>query len=261
MVIASFQTLYSLLTLFAEKEAVWFVGDKHLAKLVAKFIGNKKRYPELDIFTNFEYFFDDNLTMAQTATQVADLFNIHDHTPQAIVLVVGANDLGTISKAQLRARAEDMLTDVAAIWSKAVPTPAIKLSLFVSLLPPQLWYTGYTDQRAGRDARRSVNSHLGKITKILQGVVIPHPELTGQEQWFTDPRSNPWKLSEPAYDLFLQDICRVLAAKLQFSPIEQQREVASKYWYPAPAPTQQTTQIFSTRRRKSARARAKAWRK
>ena len=136
------------MTLFAEKEAVWFVGDKHLAKLVAKFIGNKKRYPELDIFTNFEYFFDDNLTMAQTATQVADLFNIHDHTPQAIVLVVGANDLGTISKAQLRARAEDMLTDVAAIWSKAVPTPAIKLSLFVAPAPSALvhWLYGPTSR-------------------------------------------------------------------------------------------------------------------
>ena len=80
----------------------------------------------------------------------------------------------------------------------------------------------------------SLNSHIGKIYKMLKATVIPHPHLAAEERWFHDPRNDPLTLSEPGYDLFLQDICLAVAAKLQFSSIPQQREVAVMYWHQAP---------------------------
>ena len=260
MVVTGISTVYSLL-IFAEKEAVWLIGDKHPARIIAKFIGNKFRYPELAVFDQCEYFFDEDLTMDKVPHQLADMFNVHDHLPQVVILLIGSNDLGTISKAQLRARAEDMITDVDALWAKTSPTPTMKLGLLISLVPPQLWYQGYTDQRAGRYARRSLNSHIGKISKLLKAVVIPHPTISGEEKWFSDPRANPWRLSEPGHDLVLQDICRVLAAKLQFSPLDHQREVALKYWHPTPDQPTPQQQSITSRKRKSAKGRAKSWRK
>ena len=112
--------------------------------------------------------------------------------------------------------------------------PKIRIGLFVSLVPPCLWYTGFLDQRAGWEARRSLNSHMGKICKLLKATVIPHPHLVAEEQWFHDPRNDPLTLSEPGYDLFLQNICLAVAAKLQFSAVPQQREVATLYWHQAP---------------------------
>ena len=124
--------------------------------------------------------------------------------------------------------------DAVALWTKALPDPIIKLGLFVSLIPPCLWYQGFLQQKAGREARRSLNSHLGKISKLLQATVIPHPHLQAEKKWFYDPQSDAITLSEPGYDLMLQDVCLAIATKLQFSPIPQQREVASLYWHQAP---------------------------
>ena len=112
----------------------------------------------------------------------------------------------------------------------------MKLGLFVSLVPPCLWYQGFLQQKAGREARHSLNSHIGKICKLLQATVVPHPHLQAEEKWFHDPQADAITLSEPGYDLMLQDICLAIATKLQFSPIPQQREVASLYWHQAPTP-------------------------
>ena len=68
----------------------------------------------------------------------------------------------------------------------------------------------------------------------------PHPHLTAEEQWFHDPYNDPVYLSEPGYDLFLIDVCLAVAAKLQFSVIPQQREMARIFWYQAPPPVQDT---------------------
>ena len=126
----------------------------------------------------------------------------HDHIPQAIIIVLGVNSIGAVSKAQMWARAEDMITDCMVLWDQACPQPQIRLGLFISLVPPCLWYTGFLDQRAGCEARRSLNSHFGKICKLLKATVIPHPHLTADECWFHDPRADPITLSEPGYDLF-----------------------------------------------------------
>ena len=46
-----------------------------------------------------------------------------------------------------------MLKDITAMWEKVKPTSMFRLGLFVSLLPPQLWYTGFHQQKVGREAR------------------------------------------------------------------------------------------------------------
>ena len=174
--------------------------------------------------------------MEDVQNQLLEMFQIHDHIPQAIIIIAGTNNIGSCSKAQMWARSEDMVTDAVALWMKALPEPAMKLGLFVSLVPPCLWYQGFLQQKAGREARCSLNSHIGKICKLLQATVVPHPHLQAEEKWFHDPQADTITLSEPGYDLMLQDICLAITTKLQFSPIPQQREVASLYWHQAPTP-------------------------
>ena len=212
-----------------EKEAVWLLGDQHLQQLIPKFLRNHHRYPELSIFEQFEYHFQADLKIEDVQNQLLEMFQIYDHIPQAIVIIAGTNNIGNSSKAQMRARSEDMVTDVVALWTKALPELAMKLGLFVSLVPPCLWYQGFLHQKAGREARRSLNSHIGKICKLLQATIIPHPHLLAEEKWFHNSQVDAITLSEPGYDLMLQDICLAIATKLQFSPIPRQREVASLY--------------------------------
>ena len=129
-----------------------------------------------------------------------------------------------------------MVTDAVALWTKALPELAMKLGLFVSLVPPCLWYQGFLHQKPGWKTRHSLNSHIGKICKLLQVTVILHPHLLAEEKWFHDLQADAITLSEPGYDLMLQDICLAIATKLQFSPIPWQRKVASLYWHQAPYP-------------------------
>ena len=197
-----------------------------------------------------EYSFDKELKLEDAPPCLVEMFETHDHIPQAIIIVLGVNSIGAISKVQMRARAEDMITDCMALWDQACPQPQIRLGLFISLVPPCLWYTGFLDQRAGCEARRSLNSHFGKICKLLKVTVIPHPHLTAKERWFHDPRADPITLSEPGYDLFLQDICLAIAAKLQFSSVPAQREVATLYWHQAPPPVLEQPAIVQKKRNK-----------
>ena len=182
--------------------------------------------------------------MEDVQNQLLEMFQIHDHIPQAIIIIEGTNNIGNCSKAQMWARSEDMVTDAVALWTKALPELTMKLGLFVSLVPPCLWYQGFLQQKAGREVRHSLNSHIGKICKLLQATVIPHPCLQAEEKWFHHPQAEAVTLSEPSYDPKLQDICLAIATKLQFSPIPQQREVASLYWHqapPLPVPDQSAT--------------------
>ena len=121
------------------------------------------------------------------------------------------------------------------MWAKISPQPKIRLGIFVSLVPPMLWYEGFNDQKAGREACRSLNSHLGKVCKLLGATVVPHPHIKAEEKWFHNPRADPTTLLEPAYDLFIQDLCLAITAKLQFSPLNHQRQVAAQYWHQQPA--------------------------
>ena len=188
---------------------------------------------------------------------LVEMFEIHDHIPQAIVIILGVNSIGATSKAQMHARVEDMITDCMALWDQACPDPKIQIGLFVSLVPPCLWYSGFLDQRAGREARRSLNSHIGKICKLLKATVIPHPHLAAEEHWFHDPRNDPLTLSELGYDLFLQDICLAVAAKLQFSAVPQQREVAMLYWHQAPLPVPEQAAALPHKNKKKCKGRPK----
>ena len=123
-----------------------------------------------------------------------------------------------------------MLTDISAMWEIVKTSTPFCLGLFVLLLPPQLWYKGFHQQKAGREAHHSLNSHLGKIAKEVQAVMIPHHVITTEEKWFSDPRRNPTKLSEPGYDILIQDICLVLTTRMQFSSVEQQWHVAIAFF-------------------------------
>ena len=178
-----------------------------------------------------EYSFDNDLRIPEIPKQLLEMFNIYDHLPQVVIIICGIKDIGHCSKAQLRAHSEDMLTDVNAMWAKISPQLKIRLGLFVSLVPPMLWYEGFNDQKAGREACRSLNSHLGKVCKLVGAMVVPHPHIKVEEKWFHDPRMDPATLSEPAYDLFIQDLCLAITAKLQFSPLNHQRQVAAQYWH------------------------------
>ena len=204
-----------------------------------------------------EYSFDKALKLEDAPPCLVEMFETHDHIPQAIIIVLGLNSIGAISKAQMRARAEDMITDCMALWDQACPQLQIQLGLFISLVPPCLWYSGFLDQRAGREARWLLNSHFGKISKLLKATVIPHPHLTADERWFHDPRADPNTLSELGYDLFLQDICLAITAKLQFSSVPAQREVATLYWHQAPPPVPEQPAIVQKKRNKKGRKKKK----
>ena len=69
---------------------------------------------------------------------------------------------------------------------------------------------------------------------MLQAVVVPHPHLMADEQRFHDLHKDPVTLSEPGYDLFLQDVCLAITAKLQFSSVQEQQETAIMYWHQDP---------------------------
>ena len=128
------------------------IGDQHLQQLIPKFLQNKQRYPELSVFNRMEYFFDKELTLQEVQYKLLEMFQIHDHILQVVLIVAGINNVGKSSKAQMRARCEDMVMDCTALWAKACPDPKIKLGLFVSLVPLCLWYPGFMGQRAGCDA-------------------------------------------------------------------------------------------------------------
>ena len=115
---------------------------------------------------------------------------------------------------------EDMLTDVSAMWEKVKPATSFWLGLFVSLLPPQLWYKGFHQQKVGREACCFLNLHLRKIAKQVQATVIPNHVITADKNWFFNPMRNAIRLSEPGYDILLQDICLALTTRMQFSNVE-----------------------------------------
>ena len=86
--------------------------------------------------------------MEDVQNQLLEMFQIHDHIPQAIIIIAGTNNIGNCSKAQMWARSKDMVTDVVALWTKALPELTMKLGLLISLVPPCLWYQGFLQQKA-----------------------------------------------------------------------------------------------------------------
>ena len=125
------------------------IGDYHLQHMIPKFIRNKARYPELAVFEHFEYHFDQQMRLHQVPGNFVEMLNIYTHVPQALVIMIGRNDLGIATKAQTRARVEDMLTDLIGLWEKCKPAKTNR-GLFVSLVPPKLWYRGFsTEGREG----------------------------------------------------------------------------------------------------------------
>ena len=74
----------------------------------------------------------------------------------------------------------------------------------------------------------------------MGATVVPHPHIKAEEKWFHNPCADPATLSELAYDLFIQDLCLAIMAKLQFSPLNHQGQVAAQYWHQQPAMAQVT---------------------
>ena len=181
-----------------------------------------------------EYFFENDLCIKEIPKQLLEMFNFYNHLPQVIIIICGVKDIGHCSKAQLRACSEDMVMDITAMWAKISPQPKIRLGLFIYLVPPILWYESFNDQKAGREAHRSLNSHLGKVCKLVGVTVVPHPHIKAGEKWFHDPQTDPKMLSEPAYDLYIQDL----------SPLNHQCQVASQYWHQQPPATQAPTTLM-----------------
>ena len=124
-----------------------------------------------------------------------------------------------------------MITDLVGLWEKCKPAKTNRLGLFVLLVLPKLWYRGFVQQRARREARRSLNSHLGKVAKQLGAIVILHPLISAKEKWYSDPRHDASHLSEPGYDILIQDVCIALTTHMQFSEDMDQREVALNYFH------------------------------
>ena len=150
------------------------IGNGHLENIIPKFLHNKARYPKIAVFDILEYHFNTDLQMHQVPKSFLEMMDIQDHLPQAVVLLVGGNDIDVATKAQARARVEDMLMDIMVMWVKFKPATSFHLGLFVSILPPQLWYKGFHQQKVGWEVCCSLNLHLGKIAKEVQATVIPH---------------------------------------------------------------------------------------
>ena len=50
-----------------------------------------------------EHSFDKELKLEDAPSCLVEMFETHDHIPQAIIIVLGVNSIGAISKAQMRA--------------------------------------------------------------------------------------------------------------------------------------------------------------
>ena len=74
------------------------LGD--LANLIPKFLSNHHYYPELSVFNQFKYHFDNDLKLKDIQGHLLKIFNIYDHVPQVIVIVAGVNNIGKCSKSQ-----------------------------------------------------------------------------------------------------------------------------------------------------------------
>ena len=98
-----------------------------------------------------------------------------------------------------------------------MPNPQIRLGLFALLVPPNLWYPGYHEQRAGWEVQYSLNSMLGKIAKMSGS----HCSATPHD----------YKQRESGYDIMLQNFGLALTTCLQFSPCEEQRKVAMEFFH------------------------------
>ena len=57
------------------------------------------------------------------------------------------------------------------------------------------------------------------------------PCTHAQEKWFHDPRKIQLGLSEPSYDIMIQDMCQALMMRIQFSKFKDQREVALSFFH------------------------------
>ena len=156
-------------------------GGHTSTKVNTQIPAQQKQIPRAQhISRDMEYSFDKALRLEDAPPCLVELFELHDHIPQAIVIILGANSIGATSKAQMRAacrRYDNGLCRM--LWDQACPNPKMQIGLFVSLVPPCLWYSGFLDQRAAREARRSLNSHIGKICKLLKATVIPAPAPLG----------------------------------------------------------------------------------
>ena len=69
--------------------------------------------------------------MHQVPQCFMEMMDIHDHLLQALVLMVGGNDISLATKRQSQARAEGMLTDISAMWQKVKLPTSFRLGLFV----------------------------------------------------------------------------------------------------------------------------------
>ena len=133
---------------------MWLLGDQHLQHLIPRFLCNRYRYRELSVFEQFEYHFEADLKMEDVQNQLLEMFQIHDHIPQAIVIIAGTNNIGICSKAQMRARSEDTVTDAVALWAKSLPDSTMKLGLFFIPSPSVFMVQGIlaTKSRQGSEA-------------------------------------------------------------------------------------------------------------
>ena len=86
----------------------------------------------------------------------------------------------------------------------------------MTLMLSGLWYKGFNQLKAGWDAHCSLNSNLGKVAEQVGAVVIPHQILKTKEKWFHNPRENPTRLSEPGYDIIIQDTCLASMMRMLF---------------------------------------------
>ena len=53
--------------------------------------------------------------MEDVQNQLLEMFQIHDHIPQAIIIIAGTINIGNCSKAQMWARSKDMVMDTVAL--------------------------------------------------------------------------------------------------------------------------------------------------
>ena len=93
MGLGSFPAIYQT-CFIVEEQAIWMVGDRHLQQLIPKFLHNKQHYPELSVFSRMEYSLDKDLQLQYVQLPVLEMFQIHDHLPQVILLVAGINTVG-----------------------------------------------------------------------------------------------------------------------------------------------------------------------
>ena len=194
---------------------MWLFGDRNLGIAVARMQSYQERYPELASFEAVHARFHEAALAEQVPWDVISLIRAFKVIPKCVIIQVGGDQLGVLSVAQLRARLQDMLTDVFGAIIKACPYQHGFVGVFVSLIPPRLHYVGFEQQRVGRRQRCKMNAALAKAAGQQGAIPVAHSLLVASQEQYENPRHDPMLLSSAGIDILITDFEQAIQRRIR----------------------------------------------